>query len=186
MKMCRYISFFFDDSSDNPADTVRVACPWSHGRTEEWLQLNPEGPYTEGHYLPGGIVECRIPYRTSARAANSIIYKWPTFADFEAWVTMQTIPFYPAGYDEAGYDRRGFDKNGYDEEGYNRRGYDEDGRDREGYDEDGYDRDGYDAAGRDRDGYDEEGYDEEGYDVYGYDEYGYDRDGRDEDGARGD
>ena len=165
--MCRYISFFFDDSSDNPADTVRVACPCSHGRTEEWLKLNPEGPYTEGHYLPGGIVECRIPYRTSARAADSIISRWPTFADFESWVTIQTLPFYKNGYDAAGYDRRGYDRDGYDEEGY----------DEEGYDVYGYDEYGYDRDGRDRNGRDEDGYDEDGYDEYGYNRNGYDRDG---------
>ena len=123
--MCRYISFFFDDSVDNPADTVRVACPWSHGRTEKWLGLNPEGPYTEGHYLPGGIVECRIPFGKSARAADSIVTKWPTFADFEAWVTIQTLPFYADGYDEDGYGRDGYDRDGYDEYGALRGGDDD-------------------------------------------------------------
>jgi hypothetical protein len=142
MKMCRYISFFFDDSSDNPADTVRVACPCSHGRTEDWLKLNPEGPYTEGHYLPDGVVECRIPYWKSARAANSILAKWPTFADFESWVRIQTQPFYPAGYDRDGYDRRGYNSEGYDRDGYDEDGYDIWGYDRWGYDEEGYDRDG--------------------------------------------
>jgi hypothetical protein len=176
--MCRYISFFYSPGSD-PIN-VQVACLYSHGETEEWLGLDPADSY-EGHYLPDGIVECRLPEGCrSSISEQAVRDRWPTFAEFETWAIAQTDEYYPGGYDRDGYDRDGYDEYGYDRDGYDEYGYDEDGYDRDGYDADGYDRCGYNRDGYDEDGYDEDGYDEDGYDEYGYDEDGYDEDGYDE------
>ena len=141
--MCRYISFFFNDASDNP--DVKVACLYSHGRTEAILGLDPKGPYTEGHYLPCGDIECRIETGRSTRSEAAVRAKWPTFSDFETWARERVSPYYARnGYDADGYNRNGYDRDGYDVGGYN-----EDGYDTEGYNEDGYDRDEYDRYGYD-------------------------------------
>ena len=117
--MCQYISFFFNDASD-PID-VKVACLSSHGDTENMLDLGPEGPYTEGHYLPNGTVECRIeclPFQ-SENARQAILKRWPTFRTFEQWAITESERYYRDGFDRNGYNRYGFDRNGYNRNGYN-------------------------------------------------------------------
>ncbi len=131
--MCRYISFFFNDSAKELPD-VRVACLYSHGLTEIWLGLDPAGPYTEGHYLPNGEIECRLPDGTrSVRAEDAIRAKWPTFKAFETWAWEQTAQYYANGYDISGFDREGYNRGGYNIEGYDRNGLNRDGYDRQGY-----------------------------------------------------
>ena len=176
--MCRYISFFFNDASDNP--DIRVACLYSHGRTENILGLDPAGPYTEGHYLPRGDIECRIETGRSARSEAAIRAKWPTFKAFETWARKQVSPYYANG----GYDAEGYDIRGYDAKGYDVWGYDADGYNKNGYNESGYDREGYNKWGYDAEGYKKDGYNVYGYNVAGYDKDGYDRDGYNRDGHR--
>lgn len=120
--MCRYISFFFNESAETAPD-VRVACLYSHGITENWLDLSPVGPYTEGHYLPDGTIECRTLTGRSAASESAVRTRWPSFADFERWALVETASF----YDVDGYDRDGYDRDGYDQEGYDWDGFDKNG-----------------------------------------------------------
>jgi hypothetical protein len=122
------------------------------------LWLNPSGPYTEGHYLPDGTVECRIVGGTSEKSRVAILAKWPAFSDFEAWAKTESAKY---------YDDDGYDAEGYNAYGYNAYGYDDAGYDAAGYDDAGYDDAGYDDAGYNADGYDADGYDDAGCNADG-------------------
>jgi len=156
--MCQYISFFFDDNAAILPD-VLVAALYSHGATEQLLSLNPAGPYTEGHYLPDGKVECRIVGGRSGKSESAIKTKWPTFLEFEAWAKIARAVYYDVnGYDVYDYNAEGYDVYGYNDEGWNA----------QGYNDEGYDVNGYDIGGYDVDGFDDQGWNAEGFDVDGH------------------
>jgi hypothetical protein len=85
--MCEYISAFHHPVTGE----ILVADLRSHAKTEQKLELNPAGPYREMHYLPDGVIDCRLSQDdldaglTPRMCAAHVKAQWPTFAEFEAW-----------------------------------------------------------------------------------------------------
>ena len=81
--MCRFASF-----KHNPKLVEVVVADWfSHGRTEKLTDKTEKTGWYDGHYLPNGTVECRIPDETGRDLvmADWVKRQWPTFVDFIAW-----------------------------------------------------------------------------------------------------
>jgi len=82
--MCKFASFKHNPNQPSGYD-IRVADLFSHGNTEKILGLTEKQGWYDGHYLPSGTVEFRIPGGTSEVAVESVKERWPTFMDFLRW-----------------------------------------------------------------------------------------------------
>lgn len=82
--MCRLASFFFHRPD---AGDIVVYDLNSHSGTAKQLELN-ENVWCEGHYLPSGEVECRVPPESHVSQADCderLKNRFPRFVDFLAW-----------------------------------------------------------------------------------------------------
>jgi hypothetical protein len=79
--MCQFISF-----KHNPKLMEIAVADWfSHGRTEKLTGKTEKTGWYDGHYLPSGTVQCRIPDGTDRVMEERIKRKWPTFYSFITW-----------------------------------------------------------------------------------------------------
>ena len=61
----------------------------SHGETEKELNLNVK-LWHDGHYLPDGSVECRLPDDKKDISMEAYVKeRWPTFVEFYLWALAQ-------------------------------------------------------------------------------------------------
>jgi len=63
----------------------------SHGDTQQNLKLTEKAGWFEGHYLPNGEIQCRIPDSVSLEAQEEIKRRYPSFKDFLNWCFTQEI-----------------------------------------------------------------------------------------------
>ena len=88
--MCRLASFFH--KSDVTSTDVAVSNLASHDATEKALKLN-RALWFEGHYLPNGTIEARVPpeaHVTADECVARIRKRWMRFADFFMWALRET------------------------------------------------------------------------------------------------
>ena len=86
--MCKFISFFHHPLTGE----ILVSDLCSHGNTEAALNIDPSGPYREGHYLPDEEIECRVVADdgVSSDTCNKLLKsRFPNFIDFYTWCVKQ-------------------------------------------------------------------------------------------------
>jgi hypothetical protein len=85
--MCKMASFLY--RIDNDVLDVFVSVLDSHSETEKKIGKKN---YREGHYTPGGMIECRIAAddRWTSKDAEAMVQsRWPAFLDFISWAGTQ-------------------------------------------------------------------------------------------------
>ena len=81
--MCQFISFFHNPFTGE----IRVYDLNHHGETETYLKLDKK-IWREGHYLPSGIIECRVADEdriTRAECDSRLKERFPSFVEFFNW-----------------------------------------------------------------------------------------------------
>ena len=83
--MCRLASFKYRPDTQE----IAVFAITSHGETEKELNLNVK-LWHDGHYLPDGSIECRLPEHNRDASMEAYIKdRWPTFVEFYLWALEQ-------------------------------------------------------------------------------------------------
>ena len=79
--MCQMASF-----KHNPErQEIAVYNLVSHGATEEQTGKTEASGWYDGHYLPDGTVQCRVPGGEDAVMDGWVKSQWPTFGAFLKW-----------------------------------------------------------------------------------------------------
>ena len=88
--MCQLASFFWK-RTESEGTQVRVWNLTRHSETQKYLKLTERAGWYEGHYLPTGEIECRIPDGTDTIAEQDIKDRWSDFYKFLNWALEQKL-----------------------------------------------------------------------------------------------
>lgn len=79
--MCRLASFLHNPKKSE----ICVQNIVDHGATAQALKITESMGWYEGHYLPNGEIQCRIPDGLDPVMAAEVLRRWPSFTDFFKW-----------------------------------------------------------------------------------------------------
>ena len=95
--MCQFASGFLKPAGPM---TVKVSDLHSHSGTSEKLGLaadsNTPNAWREFHYLPDGVIECRvlpIDEYSASECEAKLLKRWPRFVDFFSWCVAEGAVF---------------------------------------------------------------------------------------------